>query len=136
VPPTAGEGSEDATVVRTIHRALVEVDDSIFARLPEQPSPIFAKLYELLRWAAGAFLVLHLSFPPPFVPDFLCRNPACRALHKKVAPEQKVAALHKTSFGRFAQKRYPAHKVLDAASLLPGYSSNLSTVMRTWPTSV
>jgi hypothetical protein len=44
MPPTAGEGSEDATVVRTMYRALGEGDDSIFARLPEQPTPIFAKL--------------------------------------------------------------------------------------------
>ena len=32
VPPTAGEGSEDATVVRAMYRVLGEGDDSIFAR--------------------------------------------------------------------------------------------------------
>lgn len=32
VPPTSGEGSEDATVVRAMYRALVDSNDTVFAR--------------------------------------------------------------------------------------------------------
>ena len=64
-------------MVRTMCRALVDGDDSIFARcidpqaewihpmvarLSEQPTPIFAELYKLLSWAA--MLLSHVYSPP------------------------------------------------------------------------
>jgi hypothetical protein len=82
-------------VVRTMYRALEEGDDSIFARcldpqaewihtmvarLPEQPTPIFAELYKLLSWAA---MLLSHVYSPPFRLEYLCRNPSCTNIRPK-----------------------------------------------------
>lgn len=104
MPPTAGEGSEDATVVRTMYRALGAKDDSIFARcldpqaewihpmvarLPEQPTPIFA---DCISYFAGRRVFLSrptLILPAAPRPRFLVQKSGLQALHQKAALNQK-----------------------------------------------
>jgi hypothetical protein len=91
-------------VVRTMYRALEEGDDSIFARcldpqaewihtmvarLPEQPTPIFAELYKLLSWTAG-FPFSSYTYPSrrPSSP-VLVQKSGLQALHQKAALNQK-----------------------------------------------